>query len=204
MKKMTLLAMLASGVLAISAAQANTNISANADGRIKFRGKVVDQTCAVKTDKKDLIVTLPTVSKSKLNADSAVAGTTAFAIDLENCKSTSESGVSTVKLFFLPGADLTVYDIANKALKNKAQANTDGVGAAVAGNVGIQILDSQGTLIPIGQDINTYSHNTDRVALGSATPNNVTLNYKAQYIALGAAAEVGDVRATVEYNIVYD
>lgn len=48
------------------------------DGTITFTGKVVDQTCSVDTQSKNLAVILPTVSVATLNNVATAAGLTPF------------------------------------------------------------------------------------------------------------------------------
>ncbi|MDP4360987.1 F17A fimbrial adhesin, partial [Escherichia coli] len=60
-------------ILGILAA-ASSSATLAYDGTITFNGKVVDQTCSVTTESKNLTVTLPTVSSNSLTSNGEVAG----------------------------------------------------------------------------------------------------------------------------------
>ncbi|MGX2974183.1 fimbrial protein [Ursidibacter arcticus] len=204
MKKLSILSV---ALLVAGVANANTNTAY--DGQITFNGKIVDQTCSVTNNTKNLTVNLPTVSKSAFTKLGDTAGSTGFTITLEGCKhsgtqpyNANQNG-STVRLYFLPTLTATqpssnlstaqLVNVANNVLLNKATQT-------VATNVGIQILDSALTPIPLGKDINGYTQQTDKVALSG----NVALNYNARYYALANDVSAGNVQASVQYNIVYD
>lgn len=196
MKKLSILSIALSAALFTGVASANTAY----DGKITFRGKVVDNTCTVTTGKKDLEVILPTVSTKTLEVAESTAGSTEFTVDLENCKAANaQQNGTTVRLYFLPtltNPNVAKNDLLNAqkgVLLNKATNNP-------ASKVGIQILDSRLTPIPLGKDISGYTQNTDKVALSP----NVSLAYNARYYALEGNVTAGEVEATVQYSIVYD
>ncbi len=158
------------------------------DGRITFTGKVVDQTCSVDTQSKNLAVILPTVSVATLNNVATTAGLTPFTIKLTGC-STDKDGAKNVKVYFEPSAntDLTTHNLKNIATGTKAN------------NVQVQLLNSDAaTTIQLGTDVN--SQNVQEVQIDNA---DVNLPYFAQYYATGSST-AGDVKATVHYTIAYE
>ncbi len=157
------------------------------DGKITFTGKVVDQTCSVDTQSKNLAVILPTVSVATLNV-ATTAGLTPFTIKLTGC-STDKDGAKNVKVYFEPSADtdLTTHNLKNTATGTKAN------------NVQVQLLNSDAaTTIQLGTNVN--SQNVQEVQIDNA---DVNLPYFAQYYATGSST-AGDVKATVHYTIAYE
>ncbi|EBP9972603.1 F17 fimbrial protein [Salmonella enterica subsp. enterica] len=155
------------------------------DGTINFVGKVVDQTCSVKAGTDNLTVTLPTVSKTALDADTKTASLTPFSIQLTGC-ATGKADAGTVKAYFEPNAT-TDFNTGNLTNTGTAQ------------NVQIQLLNANGTTpIKLGQDISAQNVSGEAINGGD-----VTLRYNAQYYATGAA-DAGDVAATVNYTVAYE
>ena len=187
MKKLTLAASLVLGLSIAIGASAN-------DGTVTFTGKIVDQTCQVETDSKNLTVKLPTISKSALPSVGSVAGRTAFDIKVRGCAA-NKADASKVAAYFLPNAqyvDETSHNLLNKA----TGPNVD--------KVQIQVLQHSVTgIIPVGENIGLqYPDNSnDYVTIGAN--GDVSLRYYAQYYAAKAGVEPTDVTAKVEYDIVY-
>ncbi|CBY86964.1 fimbrial protein [Haemophilus influenzae] len=203
MKKLTLAASL---LLSLSTLNSQAAVSNGADGKVTINGKVVDQTCVVTDDSKDIIVTLPTVQTGSLAAATATAGKTDFAIEFKNCK--AAQGHSQVKAFFQPKSGFT--DAAG-LLENQATTNK-------ANNVKIQLLNADGTAIKAG---------LNEKAITTAAAPNTPLNgaevqgsrgvavtsglgqtkgkipYAAQYYATDAAGP-GNVQGIVEYSLAYE
>ncbi len=175
MKKLALIAALS--VVGIANAQA-------ADGTITINGLVTDKTCDIDTNSKDLIVTLPTVSRQTLANSGDVAGRTPFQINLKDC---SEGKVAT---YFEPGATV---DFNTGRLINQATGG--------AQNVDVQLLGSNNQVIPVlaagegGAQAN--SQWVDVVDGGTAD-----MNYYAEYYATGAST-AGEVTTNVQYTIIY-
>ncbi|HGN1313086.1 TPA: uroepithelial cell adherence major pilin UcaA [Proteus mirabilis] len=158
------------------------------DGTITFTGKVVDQTCSVDTQSKNLAVILPTVSVATLNNVATTAGLTPFTIKLTGC-STDKDGAKNVKVYFEPSADtdLTTHNLKNTATGTKAN------------NVQVQLINSDAaTTIQLGTD--SATQDVHPVQIDNA---NVNLPYFAQYYATGQST-AGDVKATVHYTIAYE
>ncbi|MFW2036784.1 fimbrial protein [Acinetobacter junii] len=175
MKKLALIAALS--VVGIANAQA-------ADGTITINGLVTDKTCDIDTNSKDLIVTLPTVSRQTLANSGDVAGRTPFQINLKDC---SEGKVAT---YFEPGATV---DFNTGRLINQATGG--------AQNVDVQLLGSNNQVIPVlaagASGAQANSQWVDVVEGGSAD-----LNYYAEYYATGAST-AGEVTTNVQYTIIY-
>lgn len=197
MKKLSVLSVALSAALFTGVASANTAY----DGQINFRGKVVDQTCTVTSNQKNLTVTLPTVSTSAFNNQvGSTAGSTGFTIQLDNCKAKTHD-VSSVRLFFLPtltaSTNLSKTQLLHETqqvLRNKASSGS---------NVGVEILDASLNKVKLGTDIGQYGE-VGKVTLSDREGQGVILQYHARYYAVEQAVTAGDVEATVQYNIVYN
>lgn len=152
------------------------------DGTITFNGMIKDTTCSVKSESKDLTVTLPTVSKALLNTGNKTAGLTAFAIELENC----DNGQARAYFEPTPGkVDLLSGRVLNTNLTTKD-------------SVQIQLLDSNGTeVLQISE--NDGHQNSQYQTISSA---NKKLRYFARYYAT-ATAVPGQVQGSVDYTVSY-
>jgi len=169
-------AALIGGIAMVSAAQAS-------DGTIQFTGSVTGNTCTVTND----LVTLPPVAKSNLKVEGQVTGQTPFAIKLTGCtdgNATRAQLTGAVKAYFEPGATV---DLASGRLKVSG-------GTTTAEKVQLQLLNSDGTVIKIG-DASTITGAT--LAEGAAT-----LNYAVRYYATGTA-KAGTANSSVTFSIVY-
>lgn len=203
MKKLTLAAGLLFSLGGISSA------FGAADGTITFNGRVVDQTCTVSnnTSGNNIDVTLPTVNKTQLAADGAVAGLTRFNIELTGCKQAAIGGTDGVRAYFLPNSQYV--DPTTHNLKNIAP--TTG-GTTKAENVQIQLTHADTSkVIAVGENVDVQGHEKDPYKpwfdfvndTGSTTTAKAKLTYYAQYVAVGGAAGEGVVQSKVEYNIIY-
>lgn len=139
MKKLSFIALAVAGVLGSTAAMAQEaaapKVSA-ADGTVEIRGKVVDQTCEVASDYKNLVVILDTVGKNKLASQGQVASPKPFEIKVTNCKAPAD-GANTVFASFSP-VSLDHIDAANAGtLKNRA---VTAEAYTAAENVNVQLL----------------------------------------------------------------
>lgn len=183
MKKLTFVASL------VFSASIIMNASAY-DGVVSFTGKVVDQTCTVKTESKDLKVKLPTVSKKQLDTVGNTVGKTAFNIKVENCSAASVTDASKVAAYFLPNAEYIDENTHN--LKNQA--------ASPANSVQVRLLNNNFKPIQVGENIDTQ-YPTDS-SFSTINGGTASIRYYAEYIATGSATP-GNVTAKVEYDIVY-
>lgn len=170
-------------VLALVAMTAASAMAA--DGTITVYGEVVTQTCTVAAADANKLVYMPAVAASALAVNGATAGGTPFTIALSACPVSS-----SISAHFLPGVTV---DNTTGNLVNQAAAPT-------AGNVQIALYDTTGvTKINLAAAKGAQTSPTTSVAvLGGAA----SLAYQAKYFAT-AAATVGKVQSTVDYNLSY-
>lgn len=160
------------------------------DGKVTFTGNVTSSTCEFTSTNGDLAVTLPTVSNTSLLTPGATAGDTQFTIPLKDCTQGTASGSpSHVKAYFEAGPTV------NYTTGRLVNSST-----ATAKNVEIELLDSTGTSITIGQPNSTQGTLFTTV---NATPSTNALVYIARYYAT-AAVTAGTVSTSVMYTLVYN
>ncbi|MDG6894737.1 fimbrial protein [Volucribacter amazonae] len=172
----------------ITASLGFSQLAGATQGTITFNGTITDATCKVKIGSEDTngTVTLPTVSKTVLNADGKTAGTTPFTITLSEC-----SGLGTLtsaKPFFETNSDVNTT--------SGRLVNTLTTGNAT--NVEIQLL-----LDDASTAINIASSNQGIAAQPVTSNQSQTYNFYAQYYATGAST-AGDVTAKATYTIAYE
>ncbi|HHF1670081.1 TPA: fimbrial protein [Haemophilus influenzae] len=200
MKKLTLAAGLLFSLGGISSA------FGAADGTITFNGRVVDQTCTVSnnTSGNNIDVKLPTVNKTQLAADGAVAGLTRFNIELTGCKPAATGGTNGVRAYFLPNSqyvDPTTHNLINVAQVTGGDTKAD--------NVQIQLTHADTSkVIAVGENVDEQAKSITNpwfnfVNDAGANTAKAHLTYHAQYVAVGGAATAGVVQSKVEYNIIY-
>lgn len=173
--------------LVLIGSAAASQVAAAADGQINFNGSVTTQTCTINgngSGSKNFSVTLPPVSTSSLAAAGQTAGRTAFSISLTGC--TPASG--NVHTFFEPG---TTTDIKTGNLF---------VATGGAGNVEISLLNSDFSVINAGAADGATGQNSKPVPISTAGA--ATLNYYAQYYAIGTAT-AGQATSSVMYTLSY-
>lgn len=177
MNKMLLSAALAATLGAVTfvpTAQAATNT-----GTIQITGKVLQDTCTVAVNGgAGTTVTLTPVMTSNLAAANAVAGATAFTLNLSNC----DANATSAKLSFQGGAN----NAADGNLKN----------SGTAGSVEVQLLagGTSGSVINVSTNANAPT-----VALTSGTGSTAMA---AQYFAT-AAASAGLVSTSASMTFTY-
>ena len=171
--------LLALSLLALTAGSAMA-----ADGTITVYGEVVTQTCTVAAADLNKVVYMPTVAQASLAAAAATAGGTPFAIALTGCPVGN-----SMSAHFLPGVTI---DNATGNLINQATAPT-------AGNVQVALYETTGTT-----KINLANAKGAQVSPAFVVPAGgaVSMAYQAKYFAT-AAATVGKVQSTVDYNLSY-
>lgn len=175
-------------VLAISAA---STAFATPTGTITFTGTLVDGTCAATVgggSSASGSFALPTMNIASLTATNAVAGDTPFIIKLSGVGCTAGSKIATP--YF--EAEPAKVNAAGRLI-NTTTPDTD-----AAKNIDIQILTSDKTVIDLNEPANTQ---TTTVGVDNGT-NIKDFKYFARYFAT-AAAEKGDVEASVSYSIFY-
>ncbi|HHF3612153.1 TPA: fimbrial protein [Haemophilus influenzae] len=202
------------GSLILLAFAGNVQAAANAEtsGKVTFFGKVVENTCKVKTENKDMSVVLNDVGKSHLKNARDTAMPTPFTITLTDCNPTvTGNGVKANKV----GLYFYSWKNADKdhdfTLKNE---QPDGNKASM---VNIQILEANGVneIKVVGNDTTDFT--VPGVANGvvptiktkhisSSTNINaapIDLHFIAQYYATGEAT-AGKVKSSVDFQIAYE
>ncbi len=170
------------GIVAASSLLTSTVFAA--DGNINITGEITGTTCTVKGSgaNGDVAVTLDTASTHALAAQGETAGFKPFNITLSSC-----SAASTVKAGFEVGPNTDLVS---------GRLNLTGAGTAgVAGNVQLQLRNSDSSPIKIGDNSTVISAPLD--AGGAAV-----LSYQVGYYATNAATP-GTANSAVTYSIVY-
>ncbi|OOG65463.1 hypothetical protein B0E46_03720 [Rhodanobacter sp. B04] len=137
-------------------------------------------TCSVSTGSQNVAVTLPAVPQVSLTSAGTTAGTTPFSINLTGCTS-----------------NLKVSATLNT---NTPYTGVNGViapaGTGYASNVGIRILQSNGTTpVTFGTAFS--------VGTTSGANSNFTFNLYAQYYQTATPVTPGNVQATATYTMTY-
>ncbi|WP_114908836.1 fimbrial protein [Haemophilus haemolyticus] len=177
-------------------------------GIVRFKGKVVDQTCTIDGNSQDQIVVLDTVSKNRFTATEKTAMPTPFEIKLSGCTlPTATNGKAPkVKARF---ASVANVDTAN----NYTLKNTKAVAAGGAANVNIQLFNEDGTtaISPMKRvttpatTTTPVTHKSDDGAIfKDITAENQTLRYVAKYYATTASVGVGEVESAVDFELTYE
>lgn len=209
MKKLILVtalaAVFAGGAMADEPAQ-----TAVTGGKITFKGKVVDQTCVVKTESRDQIVVLQNVPKNKLAKDTDTAMPTPFHINLQGCTTQGEKIAKKVKASFSSPANVDTAH--NYTLRNILTSDS------AAKNVNIQLFMANGTdaIYPSRQKESLNTPEAGRTTYEMSDVENgvnsyvdigtnaePVLHYIAKYYATGAAT-VGDVETSVNFELTYE
>ena len=164
-----------------------------ADGEINFQGTVTSNTCSAAVSDVNGggagSVTMGTVTALSLAKAGDRAGASAFELSLvapavgegetNNCD--LAAGTATVRFMSMNGAAG-----ANGEWVGLTNAGTEGV----AKNVAIQIRDTTGNVVAMGQDSTIYENLTE------------PMRFTANYIATGAAT-AGEANAKVAFSIDY-
>lgn len=176
-------------------------------GVVRFKGKVVDQTCTIATESQDQIVVLDTVSKNRFTAANQTAMPTPFEIKLSECTVPATNGkAAKVKARF---ASVANVDTAN----NYTLKNTKAVAAGGADHVNIQLFNEDGTtaISPMKRVTTSatptapITHQSDDGAIfKDITEANQTLRYVAKYYATTDSVGVGDVESAVDFELTYE
>lgn len=173
-------------------------------GVVRFKGKVVDQTCTVATESQDQIVVLDTVSKNRFTAANQTAMPTPFEIKLSGCTFPATNGATKVKARF---ASVANVDTAN----NYTLKNTKTVAAGGAANVNIQLFNADGInpIYPMRRTTATVDgipehRSNDNVIPETINAPDQTLRYVAKYYATAASVDVGEVESAVDFELTYE
>jgi major type 1 subunit fimbrin (pilin) len=149
-------------------------------GKVTFNGELVDETCVIDAGDEDKTVTLPTLSTQSLAAAKQVAGSTMFDISVSQCPAELKSVAAHFETTNMNPGTRNAINLAS---------------VSKAGNVEVQLLDSDGTT-PILLGSTGTSIPID------ATSHTATMNYGGQYYAT-AATTAGNVTAIVRYTLAY-
>lgn len=168
-------------IAALGFAALAPNSASAADGTINITGTVNSSTCKINgtNSPATINVALPTVSTTSLSAAGAVAGRTAFALNLTNCGSLTKA-----QTFFEPGPTI----MADGNLKNASGTAT---------GVEVQLLNSDFSTINLAGTSTTQASQQTTLTTGAGN-----LNYYAQYFAT-AAAGAGTVSTSVQFTMLY-
>lgn len=209
--------LLGSLILLALAGNVQATVNDKTSGKVTFFGKVVENTCEVKTDHKNLSVVLNDVGKNSLKDKGNTAMPTPFTITLQNCNPTAANGAANkankVGLYFYSWENADKDN--NFTLKNKTSTSND-----FATMVNIQLMESNGTkeIKVVGKETEDFvhtntgstlneNHPTNAHISGSTQLNNVTgdlpLHFIAQYYSLGSTT-VGKVQSSVDFQIAYE
>lgn len=150
------------------------------DGVINVTGKIVDKTCAVSADSKNMLVTLGSVANKQFARAGEGSPYQSFTINLEKCG----AAASNVTVTFSGSSDSD-----DPRLLALAQDTGSATG------MGIAIYDGEKKLIPLNQP-------------GASTPlspgqPSVTLNFYARYLANGDAVASGSANASATFTLNY-
>lgn len=150
------------------------------DGTVNITGTIQGNTCTVTTDTANQQVTLGDIAAKQFTAAGSASQPVALTIGLENCG----SAASAVSLTFTGEADTT-----NSALL----ALTSQAGSAAG--VGVAILDSQRTLVPLNSTSRQYTLDPQQ------TSQNLT--FYGEMVATSSPVTAGSVDATTTFSLTY-
>lgn len=145
-------------------------------GQVRVFGHIVTPTCVIETGNQDQVVSLPTVSAGKLFFEH-YSESKKFTIQFSKCLLTGQSAASNFKIKFD---------------SDQFSGDTFRLGGNF-GNIGLQILDSSGSIIIPGvpKTINPAKRNGDEA------------EYEARLQHQQGAMAVGSYAATVRYQLDY-
>lgn len=177
--------------LAVLALSTASTAFADPTGTIAFTGTLLDGTCDAKVNggTADGNATLPHMNIASLTAANATGGDTPFTITLTGTGCTGGGKVATPYFESEP----TKVNAAGRLINTKTPA------ADAAKNIDLQIVTSDKTVIDLNEPANTQVTTTP---VDNGTANSKDFKYFARYFAT-AAAEKGEVTASVSYSIFY-
>lgn len=194
--------------------QAAAVTNADTKSTVHFFGKVVENTCKIKTESKDRSVTLNNVGKANLANQGETAMPTPFTITLQNCSANNQGANSANKvgLYFYSWNNT---DEANSyTLKNTKEADQDG-----AKKVNIQLFEANGTdeIKVVGKGTTDFTNKNTGTASNiikkhisgstqlQGTTGDINLQFIAQYYATGTnTTQAGKVQSSVDFQIAYE
>ncbi|HHF3606037.1 TPA: fimbrial protein [Haemophilus influenzae] len=200
------------GSLILLAFAGNVQAAANAEtsGKVTFFGKVVENTCKVKTDNRNMSVVLNDVGKAHLTTKGNTAMPTPFTITLNDCQIAAQGNNQARKV----GLYFYSWDNADKendyTLKNMLVTDN-------AQKVNIQLFEGDGVnpIRVVGKETNDFTHINNNGVINSNKPaknhisastnlaNDIPLHFIAKYYATDPAT-AGKVKSSVDFQIAYE
>jgi type 1 fimbria pilin len=158
--------------------QDSSSISMNAPLSLAT-SKVSAGACSVNIASQNLTVVLPSIATSALNGIGTTAGQTPFNVDL-TCQSSTKTVLITMT--------------ASNPSTTQTGVILPTTGTGFASNVGVQLLNGSGN--PVNVRGTAQSE-------GKAPAGSLSIPYFAQYYQTGTPVTVGQVNATVTFNITF-
>lgn len=204
MKKQLLSAAL---VAAFSSALAiNANAADVTKGTINFEGQIVEQTCTVADNNSNQTISLGKAPRNAFTGKKSTANPTRFFIHLQNCTLAGAAGQNTATKVKAGFSSVENVDPTNEyTLKNKATSN-------IATDVHIQLFNENGTkaISPMKYSTKvetaTVKHSLEDDADFKEIAQNATpdLIYIAKFYAASDNVGSGDVKSSVDFELVYE
>jgi len=167
---------------AVAALIATTQGAFAADGTVNFVGQIVDAPCSIAPQAQNLTVPLGKISRATLDgAVGKVSPPAKFNIALQSCGATAKGATVT---FAAPA------DVDNTTLLRVGVGELDG---SYATGVAVQVSDSAGTPIPVGQASGNYT----------LVQGDNALAFQANYVSTKAAVTVGTGNAMAQFTVAY-
>ncbi|EAA8474907.1 type 1 fimbrial protein [Salmonella enterica subsp. enterica] len=157
------------------------------DGQVNFTGKIIEAGCKINgnvTDTQD--IKLGEVVKTAFTAAGDSAATTKFSLVLTACPAELAGKPVSVK-----------YDGTPDTINNDYLQLTGYGSATVASGVAIQLLNSDGSELPLGTA-------SKAVTIATDVTDETTLDFFARYIATSATVTGGDANGTVNFTLTYN
>jgi len=152
------------------------------DGQVNFTGSIVETPCSIAPSSQNMTVPLGNVSNASMTGIGKKSTPAKFTINLTSCGATAK------------GATVT-FSGPTDGNGNLTLANAGTVGAvASAGGVAVEIDDSSGAKISVGQASSSY-------ALGQGDN---ALQFQAAYIATAATVKSGPANAVAQFTVAYN
>ncbi|MBK5073872.1 type 1 fimbrial protein [Budviciaceae bacterium CWB-B4] len=148
------------------------------DGKVNFKGTILESACTVESSSQNLDVNLGRVSKTVFTAAGDTSSPMPFSLKLENCPT-----------------DVLTSGVAVRFEGTTVSGKTDilDITGGAAG-VGVQIKDKAGQKIVLGSESTTY---TPLVA------GDNTLDFTAYYVSTSTTVTAGAANAVANFTIIY-
>lgn len=157
------------------------------DGQVNFTGKIIEAGCKIDgaaTSTQD--VKLGEVASTAFTAPGDTAATTKFSMVLTECPTDLQGKPVSVK-----------YDGTPSAVNSDYLQLTGYGDATVATGVAIQLLNADGSELPLGTESN-------EVTLAADATTETTLDFFARYISTQTGVKGGDANGTVNFTMIYN